>query len=495
MHLALNLRRATHRIALLACISAISLRCCHAQQKSSGSSSTQQKIASLQSLRDSGVISDEEYAQKVAALKAAAAGTRPTNAQKLLALKNLRDTGVLSDDEYRQKVAALNGSPASGQAHAQTPERHATGVNVSMTPTVAHLVEDRGWGLAWGTIKLPVGWGFDGRVVHGNGCVTSGDSPMWIAESPDKSTSIMYLPILKASWFSIPQVLDQMKQNGCPILRSTRAVDFLTQVVLPRMHKSFQVVGTAPEIAMAEMAEQGRRMIAQNPGMNNELMHSRSTIDTARVVLTYVEGGVTKVELASAELFCQELSSPGIGRMPGNDSLDCTSFDTVIVHVPDDGTPLSSLATKDYAKTNELSFYKIDPSPAWTDRLQQAMQQQQQQNTANANASSNASAAMAKDNADAAAKQAAIRRGSAQYAEQAHNNVYQNQQAANAQVNGAFAAHVGDYNVYTNNTTGQQYQLSNQYNNTYVNKDGSVALQTNSANTPGVDWTQMTPKY
>jgi hypothetical protein len=400
-------------------------------------------------------------------------------------------------------LAATSGLTACN-AQKTTASQKATGPNQASAshkpigdPTVPHTLEDRGWGIPWGTIKLPAGWGFNGGVVHGDNCIVSGDNPMWVAESPDKTLGITVLPVLKAGWVSDPQTQGQMRQAGCPMLHSTRAADYLTQVVLPHLHPNFRVVGSAPEPMFAPMAEMFRKQNQQMSqyAVNTPMMQNRNTVDTARVVITYEENGATRVEMASAELSCHEMATRGVGRMPGLDSLDCTSYQTVIVHAPDDGTPVASLATLDVSKSTEKPFFVVVQNPAWQQRFQQVMQQKSQQISQQGNANLAAGRSMAQDNADAFAKQQAIRQGVQDYSSQVHNNVYQNQQSANSQVTGAYAAHMGDYNVYTNNATGQQTQLSNQYNNTYVNSQGNTALQTNSANSPGVDWSQMTPKY
>jgi hypothetical protein len=413
--------------------------------------------------------------------------TASTTQQKLASLRELHDSGLLSDDDYKQKLAQLKGPAPSATPH--------TASKVSMVPSVVHTLEDRSWGIPWGTVKLPAGWGFNGSVVHGDNCMLYGDNPMWIAESPDKTLGITILPVLKSGWVSDPRVLSQMQQAGCPILHSTRASDYLTKVILPHLHKTFTVVGTAPEPMFEPMANQFRQMNAQSQPLQSQGFQSRNSVDTARVVITYQEGGLTRVELASAELSCTETRMSGMGVMPSAENVDCTSYQTVIIHAPDDGTPITSLATMDLSKSTTKPFFVVTQNPAWQKRFDEVSQQKMQQMQAQNNANSSSNAAMIKDNQDAQIKQQAIRMDAQNYSAKVHNNVYQNQQAANAQVNGAYAAHMGDYNVYTNNSTGQQYQMSNQYNNTYVNQQGNVGLQTNSANSPGVDWTQLTPKY
>lgn len=157
--------------------------------------------------------------------------------------------------------------------------------------------------------------------------------------------------------------------------------------------------------------------------------------------------------------------------------------------------PVTSLATADFSKSTDKPFFTVTQNPAWQQRFEQVSQQKSQQLQAQNNANLRATQANIQSSQNALKQNHDATQSVAEYSRQVHNNVYQNQQRANDQVTGAYAAHMGDYNVYTNNSTGQQYQMSNQYNNSYVNQSGSVALQTNSAGSPGVDWTALTPKY
>ena len=416
-----------------------------------------------------------------------------TTQQKITALKGLRDSGILSQAEYDEKVAELK-APSSAPATSA----HAGPAPRLGAPTVSHTLEDRGWGIPWGTVKLPAGWGFNGGVAHGDNCMVSGHSPMWTAESPDKTVGIAVLPILKAGWVSDQRTLAQMQQAGCPILQSTRAADFLTRIVLPHLHKDFKVVGTASEPMFEPMANQMRQMNAQAPTAQSQGFRTRNTVDTARVVITYQEAGALRVEIASAEYSCNETMMAGVGAMPNFQGLDCTSYQAVILHAPDDGTPITSFATMDLSKSTEKPFFVVTQNPAWQQRFSEVSQQQSQQIIAQGQANMKAT----QDNINRNQNTGGGAVGGhdpnesvADYSRRVHNKVFQDQQRANDQVTGAVTAHMGDYNVYTNNSTGQQYQMSNQFNNTYVNQQGTVGLQTNSANSPGVDWTQLTPKY
>ena len=456
----MNLHNATLRFALLTCIAVPGLTSCHAQQRTSANATTQQKIAALQGLRDS---------------------------------------GVLSEEEYQQKVAALQGSNAGSHAPA-----HAVPGKGPGTPTVDHAVMDQAWGLPWGAIKLPAGWGFNGGVLHAGfkGCAAVGDSPMFVAESADKLWGLASLPMLKTNWTSDQQLAGFM--HGCPMLRANTAAEYLTKFVLPHFHQNFRVVEIGKEPNFEQAAEQMRAQNAQfdQAGAGNQSFQARRNVDTARVLLTYDVDGHTVNEVASAMISCTDtvMRMPGLpGRPPQTDTLECIAYNTFIMHAPDDGTPFTVAAIEEGGKTKLPGFFKVIPSQAWQQRFSQAQQQASQQiaaeGQAQLQATQNANNGAANNQQSEFEKQQAARQSVSDYSRQVHNNVYQNRQAANSQVAGAYAAHMGDYNVYTNPNSGQQVQLSNQYNNTYVNSQGNVSLQTNSANSPGADWTQMVPKY
>src|ERR1035438_3201788 len=60
------------------------------------SSASALQLATLQKLRDTGVLTQQEYDSKVQALQASVAGV----AEKIDSLKELRDTGVITAQEY-----------------------------------------------------------------------------------------------------------------------------------------------------------------------------------------------------------------------------------------------------------------------------------------------------------------------------------------------------------------------------------------------------------
>jgi predicted phage gp36 major capsid-like protein len=81
---------------------------------------------------------------------------------------------------------------------------------------------------------------------------------------------------------------------------------------------------------------------------------------------------------------------------------------------------------------------------------------------------------MAADNAKAAQQQAAIRQGTRDYANQVHSNVAANRAAALDHSSQQFALHMGDQAIYSDPSTGQQVQMSNQYGHAWASTTGNT---------------------
>ena len=405
------------------------------------------------------------------------------------ALACLCAMGVLSCDGQHTAASSTRASrPAV--AHAAPAASAGPG-----SPTVDHTLMDAGWGIPYGTVKLPPGWAFNGGVVHGDtGCFAQGDSPMWSAESPDKSFGIVVLPMLKTGFTSDANLTRQMQQFHCPTLRSTSAADFLTQYVLPHLHPAgtMRILATGPEPQLAPMAEQFRQMSAQMERIsNNQFQRMHATVETARILVQFQQDGKTLNEVASALFTCNDtqMAMPMTGR---TEMLDCSAPLTIIGHGPDDGKPFTNESAEAHSK--DPAFFTMTQSSIWQQRfnqkMEQARQQQQQQSQQ----------ILAQGQQNMRNQQAQFDAGQARYHAQQQSYDQQNaawkaRQQAQDQSHQAFTHYLSGTNVYTNTQTGQQYEMSNQYNNTYINQNGQVGLQTNSATSPGVDWTLLEPKY
>lgn len=429
---------ASLRLALLACISVSGLTSCNAQQKSSGAASTQQ-----------------------------------TTSQKIAALQGLRDSGVLTDEEYAQKVAALkNGAPAM-----QTTS--------SGGGSVTHTLMDQAWGLPAATLSAPAGWGFAGGVVHaaGGDCTVTGTSPVMNIESRDGSEGLVIMPALRAQYVSDPATMQPYAAHGCLVATGTTAVDFIKGIVIPKARPGARVLEAGPSPMLEQQVAQATQQ-ARSSGMP-------TVFSSARVRISYTRNGRQVEEFVTGMVGCSRQQTPGTRGF----SVDCTADELSLLHAP--AGELDALAAR---------FTSIDmkPNPAWKQRMaqdnqnyQQAsanrMQQQNNQNQQNANAylqnnlnTIHNSAQQGQNNVDAihdiGNRSMAIDR--------------QRQGAIDRSAQGT-ALSMTNSNMYTDPNTGKQVQLSDQYGHTYVNSEGTMVQQTNSASGPigGGWWTEMVPQY
>jgi hypothetical protein len=335
-------------------------------------------------------------------------------------------------------------------------------------------VMDPAWGLPAATIKTPAGWGFGGTVFHpGQDCALTGHSIVFNLESRDGSQGIIELPSLRAQSFNDAASMRQYTARGCPVATGMTAADFLKSVVIPRMRPSARILATGDEPRLEAAAGHARQQLQRIRGPL-----APPTVSTARIKLAYQRNGKPVEEYVSAMVVCSRETYPGMNLV----HIDCTADNVGLAHAP----PGQLDALVNGFDTN----FSVKPNPAWLQQLQQhvaaetsqfnrQLQAQNQQSARNAAAISNN--AIANIHRTGEASMAAAR----------------NSQAAIDRSAGATAAHMGDYNIYSDPHTGRQVQLSNQYDHTYINDQGTVAQQTNSAYGPvgGGWWTEMTPKY
>lgn len=350
-------------------------------------------------------------------------------------------------------------------------------------------VNDPAWGMIAATVTIPANWGFAGTIVHVSNCAVTGHSLKLNAESPDQLTGVETLPALQSMWISDPRTMAQLRQQGCPVSQSVHAADFVQNVILPHTHPNARVIGAQPfadfqPIVDAKLASL-RQARAQGTGANQPM----PTVEGTRVRISYERNGHAEEENILAVVMCMPFNLPNLS------TIGCLADSITSVHAPA-GQLDAMFAAKPVLNT---TF-----NPAWEARLVQQTQQdnynvQQQQaaerqriHNMGAQALANQQAATNSILANSQAQMAANR---AQFNASMTNakNVQNSIDRSTAQTVG----HMSDTNGYSNGANGNQYTgLSNQYNHTYDNGQGTI-VQTNSAYAPGSPgiWTELTPKY
>jgi hypothetical protein len=144
----------------------------------------------------------------------------------------------------------------------------------------------------------------------------------------------------------------------------------------------------------------------------------------------------------------------------------------------------------------------IQINPEWTAYLAQYVQGIVQIKQRAMNQVAQIYANMAADNARAAQQQAAIRNDVQNYANKVRSSVAANRAAALDHSSQQFALHMGDQAIYSDPTTGQSVQMSNQYSHAWASTTGNtneyILTDSPSFNPNGqagsAGWTQMSPQ-
>jgi hypothetical protein len=266
--------------------------------------------------------------------------------------------------------------------------------------------------------------------------------------------------------------MQQFQAQGCIVARTKNPAEFIQQVILPKMRPGAKVLGVDSDPGLEKEVAQARQQIAQMGGMRG----TTTTIQEARVKIAYTFNGQPEEEYIGLMYTCmdQNQSYPGMAPMH---SLDCTSDDMGMMHAP--AGKLEAL----YARRAEL--IKLQPNPAWQQRVKNMRADETKQIAMEGQRKMRES--VEKSNNDVRHIQETGEKSRA-HAKAVQDGIDQS--------SGGTAAHMGDYNNYTNPSTGKTYQLSNQFNNTYQDSQGNI-LQSNSAYSPGPSswWTELRPQY
>jgi hypothetical protein len=406
--------------------------------------------------------------------------------EKIAALKDLRDTGVISAQEYEAKVQVLEASAPPAQA-----------AKVSWSGTRKEEVVDPAYGMTAFTIDVPAGWKFAGMILRPGGChpppyPAAGLS--YTALSPDGTTAVVGLPGVSWSWSSNGTNIMGPK---CPsTMNIDTAAGLLLNIAVPNLHPDAKKVTLMPlpQKAQDAIAAQNEKLAASARGYG--LRGSRNYTDAARVRVEYESNGRQMEEMEFVVIDCLEspVAAMPIGggqSRPGYTKRTCSSRGTSVRRAPK-------------GQLDELLEHATPPqiNPEWDQRvirdmttrfqqMQAASDRQFQQNMANFKAQGEARLAAGK------AFQQSLRLSTdrALAADRA-------QQAAMDASAHATVLHSLDQQEFRNPATGQIVQASSQYNHQWMSSDGSTLIQTNdhtldpngSVYPVSQSWTELVPK-
>jgi hypothetical protein len=416
---------------------------------------------------------------------------------KIAALKDLRDSGIITAQEYDTKVKAIEATAAPAPAVTA----RAKSAKISWSKTRKVEVPDPVYQMTAYTLEIPADWKYAGAIAREPGCHSNGAALKYTVQSPDGLTAVAMLPGVGWS-FSTNASLEKIKeQQRCPGVDIDSAAKFLVNIAVPNVRPKAKILAVLPLLpeGQAALKDQLAKEQEQNAAMARQYnaKPQKLTLDGARVRIQYDRDGEPVEEMISAVIDCNESTMPGVYNQPAYQQRSCFSRGTVIIRAPQ-GRLDELMALPQFTAFSK----SLQANPDWQNRLMRDQQAAFQKAQAANNAQfqqilKNGQDANDRMLANGRAQDAA-RRAQTDAALAADRN---RQAAIDASAH-ATANYALDRQDFINPTTGQTVEASSQYNHQWMSSDGSTLIQTNdhTLDPNGVvypvsqSWTELVPK-
>jgi len=416
---------------------------------------------------------------------------------KLSALKDLRDTGVITAQEYDTKVQAIQAA-APAAAPAKPAANHS---KITWSSTRKVEITDPVYQMTAYTLEIPADWKFAGAIAREPGCHSVGPQMKYTVQSPDGLTAVTMMPGVAWTWSGNVQMQKTMELSHCPAVDIESAAKFLVNIAVPNLRPNAKVAAVLPLPAQgqASLKDQLEKAQQQNAQMARQYNSKpqKLTKDGARVRVEYVRDGQPVEEMISAVIDCNESTMPALYYVPAYQQRNCTSRGIVIIRAPQ-GRLDELMALPQFTALSG----SVQANSTWQARLsndqQAAFQQAQAAQSAQfqqilKNGKDANDRLLANSRAQDAARKAQTDRALA---------TDRNQQAAIDASAHATALHSLDRQDFINPNTGQTIEASSEYNHQWMSSDGSTLIQTNdhTLDPNGVvypvsqSWSELVPK-
>jgi hypothetical protein len=304
-------------------------------------SAQQTRIAALEELRDSGVITPQEYDSRVQALRASAPAASAGMAEKISSLKELRDSGVITAQEYDAKVQALQASvpaptasataapaaaaPATSSALAAPAAPSAAAAPATSSALAApaapsgavpstnidtpdpkvqkNFIRDPVLNMDAYVVFLPARWHLVGAVMQGSRCIPA-PFAVFRVSSPDGLTVMERLPRMDWVWGNDPSIGKDV--GDClPIQEAMSAKDFLKYI-----SATLKVEYLGEEAVPQDQVDAANKELERNhSNMAKQyaaagMQQPTETVQLARATVRYTNGSFTMKGLLAVTLNC-----------------------------------------------------------------------------------------------------------------------------------------------------------------------------------------------
>lgn len=237
-----------------------------------------------------------------------------SDAGKLSALKDALKSGVITQQEYDAKVAALTGSASAPTPGRSSPAGVTDPAKVSWT-TVA--VADPIFKMDAFTVTLPADWSFEGAVLRGS--CGSGAMYVYRASSPDGLTGVQAMPAVDWYYAQDPRAITMTGGSTCnlhaPVAATKQAAEIAAQV---RPNPQLDPVQTMPQPKIDQFVLDTNQKFAQQAATFGQPADKGGHLsaETARIHLRYDYQGHPEEEWLQVQTMIWDLgvSVMGTGR-------------------------------------------------------------------------------------------------------------------------------------------------------------------------------------
>ncbi len=411
-------------------------------------------------------------------------GGSAESGEKMQALNSALKNGLITENEYNSKVKSLKGGG------------HVTGASATGSGGVREMktveVLDPLFGQRAYTLTIPVDWKFEGTVLWTPIPNTLESCVVFRTSSPDDLTGVQMLPKYTWEWSDDPGFQKAIQAGSAKGFKPLPAGEFVKKAVLAEARPGAQVEAVEP------IPEENEKIQEQNRKANEQLAAtaaqshtgaSHVSGNTERVRIRYEFRGHPEEEWLAAVISTQEFPTiPSPTRL----------IPALPAHSISHAWVTGARAPQGQLDRSEKLFVGIikslTPDPTWQQKAQaftmEQFQKQIQKQMANHRTQ------LQQFNANMMKQHQAFMASQQAKFQASMNSAKAMSDASHASAM-ATAEHMGDVQSMVDPATGRTGQVSNQYNYSYANQDGSV-VQTNSPTfNPNAqlrgNWTQLEP--
>jgi len=337
------------------------------------------------------------------------------------------------------------------------------------------------------SLLVPTDWQFQGDTKYVptfGGCHENTVQVSFHANSPDGRVAVEMFPSYVWQWADDPGAVQLMQTSArqsaqfggkpCETLPAMSAGDYLRRMVIPQARPNARVVAVEP---MADVLQQTQEQARQYEQTAIQMgMRMRIRADAARALVEYSLNGQKVEEWLTAVTYAAGVPGPSYnmrtGQMGQTTYYTCGAYFLMAMRAPQ-----GELASRE--KFFTILRSTVRPEPEWSARVAQVLRNMQAADTKGA---ADRSAIMAQNGRDIS---------------NIINQTYENRSKSQERSAEQFDQYIRGVATYKNPSTGETFELSNQYAHAWVGGNNEYVLSDSASFNPNAvlngHWTEAVP--